>query len=335
MAGSAQARVRIPGGRARRQVWGRFLVAACLGVAGALVLAPELFGLAQRTPFAEAVAFRPAAAVALVVLALLALLVRRRWWPVTLALLLVAVPGLCVVAPRAIVGQTPGPGAPLTILSFNVYDGHADVAALAQAIHGARPDVIVLPEAGERYRLLLMPRVADLGYRSWTTVPSDSPDVDGIVVLAAPRLGDIAVAPLPFHTLFRWMELSGGALGAVRVVAVHAAAPVPGLTREWVSELAMLRRWCGPGRGPNIVIGDFNATLDHAVLRSGSAGCTDAAADRGNGLVATWPSRWPRWFGAQIDHVFVNGGPRPASLAVLDLRGSDHRALLTSVVLPR
>jgi endonuclease/exonuclease/phosphatase (EEP) superfamily protein YafD len=138
----------------------------------------------------------------------------------------------------------------------------------------------------------------------------------------------VTVEPLPLDTTFRWMQVTGGALGAVRVVAVHVAAPIPGLMQGWISEFGMLQQWCAPGRGSNIVIGDVNATLDHSPLRSGITGCTDAAADRGQGLVATWPSTWPRWFGVQIDHVFTAGGLRPKSLRVLDIPGSDHRALL-------
>jgi endonuclease/exonuclease/phosphatase (EEP) superfamily protein YafD len=310
------------------------VIAVVLGVLAAVFLAPELFGLAEVLPFAALVAFRPAAAVGLLVLAVLVVLVRRRWWPVALAVWVVAAVALGVVVSRAIAGQAPGPGPTLTLLSFNVYDGHADVLTLARIIHAARPDVVVLPEAGVRYRQLLMPRVAGLGYRSWSTEPPDGEDVNGIVVLAAPWLGVVTAEPVPLDTKFRWMQVSGGALGAVRVVAVHAVAPVPGLMQDWISELGMLQRWCAPGRGANIVVGDVNATLDHRPLRSGITGCADAAANRGQGLAATWPSSWPRWFGVQIDHVFTAGGLRPGSLQVLDIPGSDHRALLTRVVVP-
>jgi len=310
------------------------VIAVVFGVLAAVFLAPELFGLAEVLPFAALVAFRPAGAVGLLVLAMLVVLVRRRWWPVALAVWVVAAVALGAVVPRGIAGPVPGPGRTLTLLSFNVYDGHADVPTLARIIHTARPDVVVLPEAGERYRQLLMPQVAPLGYRSWSTEPLDGEDVNGIVVLAAPWLGAVTAEPLRLDTKFRWMQVSGGALGAVRVVAVHAAAPVPGLMRDWTSELGMLQRWCAPRRGSNVVIGDVNATLDHRPLRSGITGCTDAAADRGQGLMATWPSAWPRWFGVQIDHVFTAGGLRPVSLQVLDIPGSDHRALLTRVVVP-
>jgi len=56
----------------------------------------------------------------------------------------------------------------------------------------------------------------------------------------------------------------------------------------------------------------------------------DAAAERGRGLVATWRSDLPRWFGLQIDHVFTTGGIQLTSLQVLDIPGSDHRALLNA-----
>jgi endonuclease/exonuclease/phosphatase (EEP) superfamily protein YafD len=46
------------------------------------------------------------------------------------------------------------------------------------------------------------------------------------------------------------------------------------------------------------------------------------------------PTGSPRWLGAQIDHVFTVGGPRATDVRVLGLPGSDHRALLTHLVLP-
>lgn len=54
----------------------------------------------------------------------------------------------------------------------------------------------------------------------------------------------------------------------------------------------------------------------------------------GQGLTATWNAAWPRWFGAQIDHVLTAGPLRIVSLQILDLPGSDHRALLAQVRAP-
>ncbi|MCA1676745.1 MAG: endonuclease/exonuclease/phosphatase family protein, partial [Actinobacteria bacterium] len=247
---------------------------------------------------------------------------------------LVATAGLVMVVPRTMAGPAPVSGRGVSVLSFNVFDGRADVVALGKTIRASRPDLVVLPEAGVQYRSRLVPLVSDLGYRAWTTGMLGRRDVDGIVVLAAPSLGDVAVVPVELDTHFRWMQLSGGSLGSTRVIAVHVAAPVRGLVAEWARELLMLQRWCGPGGGANVLIGDFNATLDHSALRSGTAGCADVAAERGEGLVPSWPTYWPGWFGVQIDHVFTSAGIRPASLRFLDLPGSDHRGLLTQIMLP-
>jgi endonuclease/exonuclease/phosphatase (EEP) superfamily protein YafD len=315
-----------------RRAW----VAVLLGTLAAVLLVPELFGLAQTLPFVMIVAFRPPMAAGLLVLTVLMVLTRPRWWPRVFAVGLVAALALgYVIMSRAIAGTAPEPGRTLTLLSFNVDNGHADVTALARTIDTHRPDLVVLPEAGEGYRRRLLSLIADRGYRSWTTGLPGAEDVMGILILAAPSLGNVTAEPLHAGAKFQWIQLCGGTLGDTHVVAVHSAAPVPGLLRRWLSDTRALQRWCGPNGGSNILIGDFNATLDHSPLRSATSGCVDAAAERGRGLVATWPTDLPRWLGIQIDHVFTAGGIQPANVQVLDIPGSDHRALLTQVLVTR
>ena len=219
----------------------------------------------------------------------------------------------------------------MTVLSFNVDQGEADVPALARTIRAARPDVVVLPEAAEHYRALLAAAIPDLGYRSAVGAAPDADDVNGITVFTAPALGPVAGRVIDQGGFDPWLELTGGRLGAVRLVAVHVSAPVPGKIVSWPRELAQLQTWCGPGSGPAVVVGDLNATLDHREFRDGTAGCQDAGAVTGQGLTATWNAAWPRWFGAQIDHVLAAGPLRTVSLRILDLPGSDHRALLARV----
>jgi endonuclease/exonuclease/phosphatase (EEP) superfamily protein YafD len=320
--------------RPARHIARTLLVGLLLGAASAVFVGPELFGLASSRPFAQVVAFRPVAAAGLLALAALTVLIRRRWWPVALVLGVVAGVALGAVLPRAVAGPLPPAGPELTVLSFNVSQGRADVEALAAEIRRSTPDLVVLPEAGQRFAGRLAPLLGDLGYRSSVTTAADEPDGSGIVVLTSARLGTVSTTPLDLGNKFRWMRLTGGGLGQVQVVAMHTAAPVPGMDAAWGNDLGMLGQWCAGGHAARILVGDVNATLDHAQLRAAVAGCTDAAADRGQGLVATWPTKWPRWFGVQIDHVFTGGGLRPASVQVLDLPGSDHRALLTSIALP-
>ncbi|WP_445185024.1 hypothetical protein ACTXG6_42835 [Pseudonocardia sp. Cha107L01] len=195
------------------------LVGVPLAGASLLWLAPELLGQGSVSPFAQLVAFRPVGAAGQLLLAALAGLFRRRYWPAALAVGGVAAVG--TVLPRTVTGPTPPPGRELSVLSFNLLHGRADVAALAE-----RPDVVVMPEAGEGFRSRLDPLLDGLGYRSWATTGPGERDGMGIVMLAGARLGAVTTTPLDVGGRFRWMRLSGGVLGEVGVVAVHTATPV-------------------------------------------------------------------------------------------------------------
>lgn len=321
--------------RASRWPVGR-LVVVLVGVAGAvLVLLPDQLGLDRWVPFAGLVALRPQLTVVAAAVAA-PLLAWRRARAVAAAVLLVCLVAAALVVPRAVSRAEPATGGPgLTVLSFNVDQGEADVPVLAATIRRERPDVVVLPEAAQRYRTLLAAALPDLGYRSVVAAAPGAPDVHGVTVFTAPSLGAPSSRVIEQGRSDPWLELTGGRLGALRLVAVHVSAPVPGKIRSWPGELVQLRTWCGPGAGPSLVLGDFNATLDHREFREGTQGCLDAGAVTGQGLTATWDAAWPRWFGAQIDHVLAGGGPRPVSLQILDLPGSDHRALLARLTTSR
>jgi len=332
----------VPG--APRRGWRRVVATAALAVVpvvlAALVLLPDLAGLDHHLPFAVFAALRPLLTVLAAAGVVLALVVRlrrprrRRAGAVGLAGVAVVVALAAVfVVPRAIADAPPPPGGtPLTVLSFNAFEGQADVDALAEVIRRERPDLVVLPEAGERFRT----RIAALvpGYRSWTNVPARAADVRGIVVLASPRAGDVTTRTIsdapgtPTDTRYPWAEVTGGILGPVHLGAVHVVSIVPGWIGYWPGELELLQRWCSRPGGGSLVVGDFNATPDHSAFRSGTQGCADAATERGESLTSTWNAGWPRAVGAQIDHVLTSGGPRARDVTVLDVPDSDHRALL-------
>lgn len=273
---------------------------------------------------------------------LLVLLALRRWrrpgsrrpgGSVALAGVAVVVAlAAAVVLPRTVPAPPPPPGGTeLTVLELNAFQGFADVDAVAELVRRERPDLVVLPEAGERFRGRLAALVP--GYRSWTNVPPRAMDVRGITVLAAPRAGDVAFRTIsdppgsPTDTRYPWAEVTGGILGPVRLGAVHVVSITPGWIGYWPGELALLQRWCAAA-GPALVVGDLNATPDHSAFRAGTAGCADAATERGASLTGTWFAGVPRALGAQIDHVLTRNGPRARDVAVLDVPGTDHRALL-------
>jgi endonuclease/exonuclease/phosphatase (EEP) superfamily protein YafD len=238
-----------------------------------------------------------------------------------------------MVLPRAIpAADAPAPDAPggrtLTVLSFNTYEGKADVAAVAAEIRAANPDLVALPEASGRFTDKLAPLVPDYRF-----APSQERgrDVEGVTAASRADLGE-ATVDVDHSTTFPSVQLT---LAGVRFVAFHSVAPKPGDTRGWGTDLTTLDRWCANRAiGPAILAGDFNATLDHSVFRESIAGCADAGDRTGQGLVGTWPTWAPRWLGPQIDHVLVTGGITAETLSVVDLPGSDHRAVLTRLRLP-
>jgi endonuclease/exonuclease/phosphatase (EEP) superfamily protein YafD len=301
-----------------------------LAVIGAL---PDLlFGLDSFSPFVQIISFRPLLLVlgaALLVLLAAVTWFRRGGWPFAAGLAAVLLVGGALVLPRALPDPVPAGGSTLTVLAFNTFEGRADVAALAELIRTERPDVIALPEAGARYSGRLGALIGPLGYRLHSSNLGDPRDIANVAVAVAAGIGEVRVHAADQTSMFPYVELTGGRLGALRFVAFHSAAPVPGQVRQWRLDLAALPSWCA-GPTPAIVAGDFNATLDHSALRTGMAGCGDAAAQRGDGLVPTWgPSTQSRMLGPQIDHVMATAGIVAETFSVRELPGSDHQALLT------
>jgi hypothetical protein len=91
----------------------RVMLALALSILTATLLAPELLGLAETFPFLVIVAGRPVAAVGLIVMALVVVVLKRRWWPAGVAVWAVAGVALgYVVISRAIPGPHQRPLAP-------------------------------------------------------------------------------------------------------------------------------------------------------------------------------------------------------------------------------
>jgi endonuclease/exonuclease/phosphatase (EEP) superfamily protein YafD len=91
-----------------------------------------------------------------------------------------------------------------------------------------------------------------------------------------------------------------------------------------------------PGGPLRILAGDFNATLDHAELRRLlDTGYQDAAAEVGAGLKGTWPHGRRLLPPVAIDHVLADARCGVRSFSVHTIAGTDHRAVLAELVLPR
>ena len=133
-----------------------------------------------------------------------------------------------------------------------------------------------------------------------------------------------------------WVRLATDRGPDVEVTAIHTPPPStsPSAVRAWARDLAAL-----PGTEPGVLrvlAGDFNATLDHAALRAVlRRGYTDAARAAGRGLDWTWrPLRLPvpRLV---LDHVLVDPRLGISAVELVRVRGSDHRAVVVELALPR
>ena len=120
------------------------------------------------------------------------------------------------------------------------------------------------------------------------------------------------------------------------LTSVHTLPPAtsPAAVRGWTADLAALP---DPDPAvPRILAGDFNATLDHAALRALlRRGYADAVREAGLALRWTWRPLRLRFPRPSLDHVLVDRRIAVAAVGLVTVRGSDHRAVVADLLLPR
>lgn len=320
--------------------------AVVLGVVLAVLLAPAVLLTLARVVEPRAAwwiqleAFTPIGIVlyaGALVVAAGRLLVRRRWRTPTSAALGVvsALAGAGLVlhcwwfAPL-VTGANPPPASgaePLTVMTANIAQGDGDPFELVRLASDEGVELLVVEE-------VTLADLADMeraGLSDLLPYHTGEPRSGGhgTMVFSATELGR-AERTATWHD--GWVV----SMGDLVVVATHPQAPTePDLWRsDHAALLDAVRR-----HDPDLVLGDFNATVDHAPMRAlADAGLRDAVELANGGWQPTWPAgdRW-RVLGlavpplTQIDHVLV--GPRLAAVSAhtADLPGSDHRAVIAVV----
>ncbi|MDG6106545.1 endonuclease/exonuclease/phosphatase family protein [Dactylosporangium aurantiacum] len=301
----------------------------------------RLGGLERGTPLVQLIAFTPyVAPLALLCAAWAAIAGATGPW---LLCLLAWAALSATVVPRLIARPAPpagaAPGVPLRVMTANVLFDHGDMPALLQQAKLDDVDVLAVQE-------LTPAALAAL----------DTAGVDGLLPhrVAHPGRGGTGSALFSRHPLTPTggdglarrhdcgMRQAGATVhvpgaGDVQVESVHPCAPRPRQTRCWARNLAAQPP--AGGDPPRILLGDFNATLDHAPLRRLlRTGYRDAAGTRGRGLAPTWPFRrgpgLPVAPPVTLDHVLTDRRIGIGDVATRTVPGSDHRALLAHLRLP-
>lgn len=294
------------------------------------------FGLeGGREPLIQAMTLTPYAGLTSLLPLLVALLLRR--WRVAAVAGVVVLLFVLALAPRALPGPRPDVDGPrITVMTSNVLTGLGDARAVVALVRARRVDVLAMEElpAEEVARLDAAGLRRLLPYRNVDARPG------------ANGSGLFSRFPLQKRKPYNSIDQNGEPRSLVRVPGaqpidlqvVHPPPPIHGWAPIWRHMLAELPRPRRDGDGLRMLIGDFNATLDHRRLRDllgGDHGYVDAADATGQGLHPTWPGlrRYPPYI--TIDHVLVDPRMRADDVSVHTIPRTDHRAVVATLTVPR
>ena len=293
----------------------------------------RLFGW-ERGLAVQLFAFTPYVAAWALVPALIAML-SRRWLAGALAVVAAALLAVAVL-PRALANsdQRPATGVGLTVLTVNVLAGDADAAALVGLVRDH--DVAVL--AMQEFTPDMQARLSEAGLD--TLLPYSSPAAEfGTTGSAVYSRFPVTAAGSRrngggFLQAYGTIQPPGA--GPIQIESAHPVAPYDlEVLADWRDDLRNQPR-ADRNRAPRILLGDFNATLDHRELRSViSYGYRDAADADGAGLIGTWGTYNGHPLPpVAIDHVLADRRVGVAAYHVYRVPGTDHRAVYAELILP-
>jgi endonuclease/exonuclease/phosphatase (EEP) superfamily protein YafD len=290
----------------------------------------RIAGWDARYPAAQLVAFTPYVAL-LALIPLAAAILMRQWAAVAVAAVTVVALAACVL-PRWLTDSDPLAGAKgpqLRVLSANVLAGVADAEEIVRLVTEEKVDVLVLQELTQEF----VAKAEAAGLERELPHKAVYP-LDGVI-------GSGIYSRQPLRA--EGMRMNKGGFGQARaelsgvlIESVHPRAPYDAeTTRLWREDFPDEPR-ATPDGPLRILAGDFNATLDHSILRDLiSSGYRDAAATVGQGLTGTWgPYDGDRIPPVTLDHVLADRRIGVAEVRVFPISKSDHRAVLAVLVLP-
>ncbi|MDR1710535.1 MAG: endonuclease/exonuclease/phosphatase family protein [Propionibacteriaceae bacterium] len=220
--------------------------------------------------------------------------------------------------------------ASIRVFSSNLFYGQADIAALAEQLDTAKPDVVVFTEITKRdYPAIEEALQKTLPYHAG--YPAEAYSVAGAAIFSKYPLDIIDTTESAAYECFAVAVSDPD--GRFVLAGVHASSPVYG-TDRWLTDASAISAMAGRQMGgPLVVAGDFNATLEHLSLRRIlAAGLTDAADESGTGWLPTWPTLdWPAPL-IGIDHVLTNRYLAAKSVYAVNIKGTDHAAVVADLI---
>ena len=317
--------------RVRRAAWHVFLWLLVLpGTAWAVLR----LGGWERGALVQFFAFTPYVA-AWSVVPVLAALATRRWLAATVATVTLALFAAAVL-PRALPDADRGPqgGVALPVMTSNMLYGNADAAAIVKLVREHDVAVLAVQEFSPNGQKNLA--AAGLGELLPYSSLGGEYGASGSGLYSRFPITDPGVRRNGggFNQAYGTVQPPGA--GAVTVESAHPLAPYAlEVLDGWRDDLAAEPR-PDPAGAPRILLGDFNATLDHQPLRNLiKGGYRDAADATGKGWIGTWgPYDGNPLPPVTIDHVLADRRLGVSALSVHTIPGSDHRAIVATLRLP-
>ena len=267
--------------------------------------------------------------------ALVLLVLARQWIGVA-----VAVPVLLLAGSTQLWLYTsddaPANAVRLHVLTANLRLGEADPAAVVNAVRRHHVDVLMVEELTDSEQDGLEHAGLDALLPHHASKPSPTGGYGTGLWSRYPMSAVHLVDEFTFALVTARLAVPGVAR-PVQAVALHASGPLPDPT-PWQADITRLPGFLDrlPKNGPVVVGGDFNATPDTLQFRRVlDTGYADAADQSGAGYTRTFPAN--EWYPPliAIDHVLSRGGPVATDVRTISVRGSDHRAVLATLAVPR
>lgn len=219
----------------------------------------------------------------------------------------------------------------LTVMTSNLRLGLGDTAEVVRLAEDESVDLVVMQEVTPEAAPELLAMRTALPYVAGRTAPG----AFGTVVFSRYPLTQVSQLRV---TKGAW-QMRVAAPTPFWLVAVHTSQPYSGFA-SWRPDHDALHAAVARLRGPTVVAGDLNATLDHGpVRRLLGLGLSDAARVSNAGWQPTWPvdvqsgRRMPFGLGLMtLDHILTSADFSAVSTSTHPVPGSDHRTLVAGLV---
>jgi endonuclease/exonuclease/phosphatase family metal-dependent hydrolase len=222
-----------------------------------------------------------------------------------------------------------GAGNTLRVMSVNGSQGRADAKQIVALARSYRVDVVVITglTSGLAHRLTVE-GLSGLTPSRWVDITPDG--TDGAGLWSRLEVRDLRPVEAVDGSSVQGSIEAGP--DEIAISAVHLGGDPLRPAKGWHADMAALGLPPGPGR--KLLVGDLNATPWQPAFRKlTKVGWRDAADVVGQGMRPTWPA-WSPVPVAPIDHVLVSGGLGVTAADTTTLAGTDHRALVVTLVLP-